>query len=584
MTLAQRLIAATAVLTIATTAVLGFAVREAWRRTEESRFLAEFHGAVADLHREIEREVAELAKVLEPLCAHEPLVDSALIGRKSGDLPERRLSISLRVPEMMRANRFDELLLITDRGEILGRGQSEAFAGHGDRPGAVQRVRELGGEVQLRQEEPRAWEAACRRGDDRTWVALLAARHVEPLLDAASRRHGLELGLEEPARAGRDASQYLVSRVNFPELGGQPLWATRSRTPLTAALRQLDLTVAVLGASTILVALLVAIWLARGLARPVVQFAHQAREVVRGTARPIAATGGRELEEAAAAFNQTLEDLASLKNRLAATERIAARREVARRVAHEIKTPLAPIRASIETLRRLHARNDPAFQDYFDEATRTVLAEVSRINHIVAEFTRYERLPAPRPVPFDVLEATRAVIQLHQSQGILIHFDASPCPPLCADRDQFVQILTNLIQNAQDALEGRPDPRIRIQITHRPERNAVELTVEDNGPGVPAELQARLFEPYATSKAHGTGLGLAIAQRIAVEHGGDLFYATSNEPGRSVAPAAAGQEAGRSARGARFVLQLPLGGPPRLDGSIAPPDGDVTRPSQGPRA
>src|SRR5690606_39173809 len=156
----------------------------------------------------------------------------------------------------------------------------------------------------------------------------------------------------------------------------------------------------------------------------------------------------------------------------------------------------------------------------------------------------YERLPAPRPVPFDVLEATRAVIQLHQSQGIPIHFDASPCPPLCADRDQFVQILTNLIQNAQDALEGRPDPRIRLQITHRPERNAVVLTFQDNWPGLPAGLQAPLFCPYATSKAHAPALGPDTAQRLSVVHCGDLFYATSNEPVRSVAPAAAGQEAG----------------------------------------
>lgn len=607
MTLAQRLLAATAVLTIATTAVLGFAVREAWRRTEESRFLAEFHQAVADLHAEIEREVAELPKVLEPLCAHEPLVDSALIGRKSGDLPERRLSISLRIPEMMRANRFDELTLLTDRGEVLGRGQSEAFAGHGDRPGAVQRVRELEESALLREEEPRAWEASCRRGDGDTWVALIAARHVEPLLDAASRRHGLELSLTEPPAANRDAPQFLTTRVDLPELGSQPLWATRSRTPLTAALRQLDLTVAVLGASTILLALLVASWIARGLARPVVQFALQAREVVRGTAHPIAASGGRELEEAAAAFNQTLEDLASLKNRLAATERIAARREVARRVAHEIKNPLAPIRASIETLRRLHARQDPAFQEYFDEATRTVLAEVSRINHIVSEFTRYERLPAPRPTPFDVLEATRSLVQLHQSQGIPIHFEATSCPPLHADRDQFVQILTNLIQNAQDALGDEPEPRILVRVVHHPERNSVELTVEDNGPGVPEELRSRLFEPYATSKAHGTGLGLAIAQRIAVEHGGDLYYSAGDEPRKAATlPPAAEAETSLAAaypsrppagealpkragdhpahpmsppaarptrrgpatpgKGARFVLQLPLGGPPRLEG------------------
>lgn len=560
MTLAQRLLAATAVLTIATTVVLGFGVREAWRRTEEARFLGEFHQAVADLQAEVEREVSGLTQVIEPLCAHEPLVDSALVGRKGGDLSERRLSIGLRVPEMMRANRFDELTLLTDQGEILGQGQSEAFVGHADRPDAAARARELQGKVALRREEPRAWETSCVRGQGREWVALIAARYVEPMLESASRRHGLELGLvppdeQEPRSSEANPGDFLTTQVSLPELEGQALWARRSRTPLLVALRQLDVTIAGLGASTVALALLLAVWLARGLARPVVEFAVQAREVVRGTPRPIAASGGRELEEAAAAFNQTLEDLASLKKRLAATERIAARREVARRVAHEIKNPLAPIRASIETLRRLHARQDPAFHEYFDEATRTVLEEVSRINHIVAEFTRYERLAPPRPKPFDLVASTRSVIQLHQSQGIPIHLEAAPCPPLCADREQIVQVLTNLIQNAQDALHGSDRPWIRVSVAPRLERGLVEVHVEDNGPGVPEELRTRLFEPYATSKAQGTGLGLAIAQRIAVEHGGDLEYV----------PADPAEVQAMGAVGAHFLLRLPLEGPARLE-------------------
>lgn len=563
MTLAQRLLAATAVLTVATALVLGFGVREAWRRTEESRFLSEFHRAVADLQTDLQREVKELPRVLEPLCAHEPLVDSALVGRKSGDLPERRLSIGLRVPEMMRANRLDELTLMTDQGEILGRGQSAASVGHGTSSEGPAQAKAMRGQVVLRTTPPRAFETACVKGNEQAWVALMGARHLEPLLEAASRRHGVDLDFEDPlapsskAEARRlGAERPLVSQVTVPELGGQKLWAARSRTRLTAALRELDVTIAALGASTILVALLVAIWIARGLARPVVEFALQAREVVRGTPRPIAASGGRELAEAAAAFNQTLADLASLKNRLAATERIAARREVARRVAHEIKNPLAPIRASIETLRRLHARQDPAFQEYFDEATRTVLGEVSRINHIVAEFTRYERLPAPRLESFDVVEAARSVVQLHQSQGVPIHFEAGACPPLRADRDQVIQVLTNLIQNAQDALGGHPAPLIRVELEPNLERGQLLLSVEDNGPGVPEEFRARLFEPYATSKAQGTGLGLAIAQRIAIEHGGELVYAGEGSEGP-------GRRSGMP--GARFVLRLPLDGPPRLE-------------------
>ncbi len=547
MTLAQRLLLATAILTIAATTVLGLGVREAWRRAEEARFSSEFHGAVSELKSEVASEVTELPALLAPLCAHEPLVDSALEGLQSGELAERRLSISLRVPELMRAGRFDELSLVTVRGDVLGRGQSEGSVGGVD-PSLATRARELGGAVRLRSEAPRAWEASCRRGSQDVWVALVAARYVEPLLARVSKRHGLELHLAEGAPRHEDGS-HLTAHVVLPELAGQELIATRSRMPLIRALSDLDVTIAALGVISVLFALLLAAWTTRGLARPVVEFARQARAVVRGTPEPIAETGGRELSEAAAAFNQTLADLAALKKRLAATERIAARREVARRVAHELKNPLAPIRASIETLRRLHARGDGAFDEYFDEATATVLSEVARINHIVSEFTSYERLPAPNPAAFDVVEAARAVVRLHESAGVPIVFEADPCPPLVADRDQIVQVLTNLIQNAQDAVSSTPDGSITLSVQSLPTEGVIRLAVSDNGPGVDPAMQSRLFEPYATSKAHGTGLGLAIVERIAVEHGGEIEY----------------QEA--DGGGARFCLTLPVGGPPAAPGT-----------------
>ncbi len=541
MTLAQRLLLATAILTIVATSVLGLGVREAWRRAEEARFASEFHGAVAELKKEVAAEATELPLLLAPLCAHEPLVDSALVGVQSGDLEQRRLSISLRVPELMRAGRFDELALVTFRGEVLGRGHSEGSVGGVD-TALAELALSLKGGVRLRSEAPRAWEASCRRGDDRVWVALIGARHVEPLLDRVARRHGLELHLRNGATE-REQDSHLTAHVVLPELAGQELVASRSRVPLVRALSELDVTIAALGAVSVIVALLLAAWTARGLARPVVEFARQARAVVRGTPSPIAETGGRELAQAANAFNQTLADLAALKKRLAVTERIAARREVARRVAHEIKNPLAPIRASIETLRRLHARGDEAFDSYFDEATRTVLSEVARINHIVSEFTSYERLPAPNPAPFDVVETVRSLVKLHEAGGAPLRLEAEACPPLMADRDQVVQVLTNLVQNAQDAVSSVPEPRIVLTVRHLASISAIEIAVSDNGAGVPPGVRERLFDPYVTSKTHGTGLGLAIALRIAVEHGGELEY--QEAPGG----------------GARFSLTLPVDGP-----------------------
>jgi nitrogen fixation/metabolism regulation signal transduction histidine kinase len=235
-----------------------------------------------------------------------------------------------------------------------------------------------------------------------------------------------------------------------------------------------------------------------------------------------------------------------MRRRLAATTRVAAWREVARRVAHEVKNPLAPIRAAVETLRRLRARNDPEFDKYFDEATRTVLDEVHRISNIVTEFTRFARLPAPKPTDVDVMELARQVVRLHEAgTKAKLHVVVERVPPTVrADRDQIVQVLTNLLQNAIDAVKDQGDAGdVRVAVGTEG-AGAVSVTVIDNGPGVAPEIAARLFEPYATTKRHGTGLGLAIAQRIAIEHNGELSYVPS-KPGQ----------------GAAFRLVLPLDGP-----------------------
>jgi nitrogen fixation/metabolism regulation signal transduction histidine kinase len=289
-----------------------------------------------------------------------------------------------------------------------------------------------------------------------------------------------------------------------------------------------------------------AILLARGPVRRIQELAAEARKVASGEAQPVRVRGSGEIAELAESFDKMLEDLSAMRRRLAATTRVAAWREVARRVAHEVKNPLATIRAAVETLRRLRARNDPEFDAYFDEATRTVLDEVHRIANIVTEFTRFARLPAPQPADVDVTELARQVVRLHEAgTRAKLHVVVERLPPTVrADRDQIVQVLTNLIQNALDAVKEKGEAgEVRVAVsTEGPD--AVSVTVIDNGSGIAPEIAARLFEPYATTKAQGTGLGLAIAQRIAIEHNGELSYVPA-PPGR----------------GAAFRLVLPLGGP-----------------------
>jgi nitrogen fixation/metabolism regulation signal transduction histidine kinase len=220
-------------------------------------------------------------------------------------------------------------------------------------------------------------------------------------------------------------------------------------------------------------------------------------------------------------------------------------------VAHEVKNPLAPIRAAVETLRRLRARQDPEFDAYFDEATRTVLDEVHRISNIVTEFTRFARLPAPHPQELDLMELSRQIVKLHEAgTKAKVSVVVERVPPIVrADRDQIVQVLTNLVQNAIDAVRDKGEQgEVRV-VLGAEGTQAARLTVSDNGSGIAPEIAPRLFEPYATTKREGTGLGLAIAQRIALEHQGELSM---------VAPT--------GGIGAAFRLVLPVEGPPQVAG------------------
>jgi two-component system nitrogen regulation sensor histidine kinase NtrY len=327
----------------------------------------------------------------------------------------------------------------------------------------------------------------------------------------------------------------------------------KDKEELKESLSTLDHAVVSAALVSAALALILAIFLSRQLGRPLAELAAEARKVADGEARPLRVKGSGEIADLASAFATMLDDLAATRRRLAATDRVAAWREVARRVAHEVKNPLAPIRAAVETLRRLRARNDPAFDEYFDEATRTVLDEVHRIAGIVTEFTRFARLPAPKPTPVDALDLVQTVLRREQARAgavTLAHQTTGEVGPLRADRDQITQILVNLVQNAIEALRdptapGESGARGDVLVVLGGDRVHLTITVEDSGPGIHADFAPRLFEPYATTKSSGTGLGLAIAQRIATDHGGDLSFAGTSRLG-----------------GAAFRLSLPREGPP----------------------
>ncbi len=215
---------------------------------------------------------------------------------------------------------------------------------------------------------------------------------------------------------------------------------------------------------------------------------------------------------------------------LVAAQRSAAWGEVARRLAHEIKNPLTPIQLSAERLRRKYLEKLGGEGETLDRATHTIIQQVDALKVLVDAFSEYARAPKLDLRPVDLNALIADVVELYRGQGtgVEIRCDLAPdLPPLRADAHRLRQILNNLLRNALDAIAGEAVNEakhiwIRTGFALDRHPSMLEWIVEDDGPGFPPELLARVFEPYVTSKSKGSGLGLAIVRRIVEEHGGQI--------------------------------------------------------------
>ena len=221
-------------------------------------------------------------------------------------------------------------------------------------------------------------------------------------------------------------------------------------------------------------------------------------------------------------------------------ERDAAWREVARRIAHEIKNPLTPIQLSAERLRhKLMGVLDPAGAEVLDRSTHTIIQQVEALKQMVKSFSEYARMPRMEPEPLNLNALVNEVLDLYQVGDYEHRFELDLDPrvgKIEADAMRLRQVLNNLLRNAIDATKKQPQARIMIATRWVDDVPVpgVELRVEDSGPGIPHELLANLFEPYVTTKPKGTGLGLAIVKKIVDEHGGMVWAANRSEGGAAL--------------------------------------------------
>jgi signal transduction histidine kinase len=370
-----------------------------------------------------------------------------------------------------------------------------------------------------------------------------SGEHYEALVDDARSNARNAEGVVYPTSRSEDSMS--VTAIPLKGLEGDVLAvlvvanSRRSMVEVQRHIRDIAYGIAGLG---IIFAVLASLWIAARISRPIEELARAAGRVAEGDWET--RVDIRTMDEVGAlarSFNNMTRQLAEQRERLVQTERVAAWRELARRLAHELKNPLTPLQITVENMVRARKLPKKQFDEVFKESTATLEAEIENLKTIVGRFSDFSKLPKPQALEMDAREAVRRVVKLYgpalEEKEIELGTSISAEPlPILGDSELLHRALSNLVLNAMDAMpEGGT-----LTVSAVRAREMVRISVADTGAGLTPEECERLFTPYYTTKQHGTGLGLAIVQSVIADHNGTI--AVENVEGG----------------GARFVIGLPL--------------------------
>jgi signal transduction histidine kinase len=345
---------------------------------------------------------------------------------------------------------------------------------------------------------------------------------VRPLIEEAQRRRAAITGT---VGTGVDAETfhtlplpgYEESLLGILLVGS----SRRELVELEASLRTIGI---VLGSTGILIGLALGWWATARVTRPVRRLAESAGKVAAGNwGTKVETASTDEIGQLAQAFNRMTHELVEQRERLVQAERVAAWRELARRLAHELKNPLFPLQITVENMQRARDRYPEQFEEVFREGTATLLAELSTLKQIIGRFSDFAKMPAPEMQPVNLSELAAGTLKLFEPQLVKEHI-AAKCEfdphvrPVPADPEQITRVLRNLILNAIDAMPNGGTLTVRTAAVGQ----GVRIEVADTGQGLTPEECDRLFTPYYTTKTHGTGLGLAIVQSVISDHKGRI--------------------------------------------------------------
>jgi two-component system, NtrC family, nitrogen regulation sensor histidine kinase NtrY len=309
-----------------------------------------------------------------------------------------------------------------------------------------------------------------------------------------------------------------------------------SRSDLVLLTRHIVRISAVVAAAAMLMGLLLTWWVSARITKPIEELAEGAREVAAGHwDTRIRLSGRDETGQLATAFNHMTQTLSTQRERLVQTERVAAWRELARRLAHELRNPLFPLQITVENMQRARQLSHDQFLEVFNESTATLKAELANLNSIVNRFSDFSKMPAPEFSRVDINDAIRSAVRLFEPQFHEVgkpniaaeYFLKENLPEIDGDPELLHKAFQNLVLNALDAMPAGGTLTFRTAES----QTGIRIEVSDTGKGLTPEECARLFTPYYTTKQQGTGLGLAIVQSVVSDHRGTISVASEEGHG-----------------------------------------------------
>jgi len=572
MSFQRKLLAVFALTVFLSVAIVTWVVSTVTRRSFEQADAERTAALVAQLHREFDRRGDDIARRIETVASSEAVTDVALALNRSS--PQFDVYFN-RAKSLADLQQLDFLELLDSQGTILSSAQWPARFGYKETflpaPGHLPKqaflkreelpegtalglfaVREvgvgdkslfvLGGRVLDRNflaslELPAGMRALFYQDAGKEFApqqlmdpqnTLQNPEKLAPLL-LQVQQQGQETStlIHWSSDAHEDETMHAIP-LDGPDnqlLG--ILLVGNSRRPYVELRQHIRSAALLASGAGIVLAILLSGWAAARVTRPVELLVGAAREVAAGNWQTqVPVTSADELGELAQSFNRMTQEMLEQRERLVQSERVAAWRELARRLAHELKNPLFPLQLTVENLIRARQQSLAQFDEIFQDSSATLLAEIANLKTIVSRFSEFSRMPPPQLQPVQLNELVENVARLFQAQFRAPDRSSIECKLelardmalVSADPELLHRAVSNLVLNAMDAM---PDGGM-LAISTRQEGSYAVVEVSDTGKGLTPEECARLFTPYYTSKSHGTGLGLAIVQSVVSDHGGTI--------------------------------------------------------------